>query len=429
MKKALLFAAAGLLAIASLASAANKEGQFSISPVIGGYSYEGRQHMDTNLVYGMRGGYNFTKHFGVEALFDYVNTSPTQRLLDVDMYRYGGELLYHFFPDNTLVPYVAAGYSGLHFDGRTIDEKVRGAFDYGVGAKYFLNENVALRGDVRHIIYRMNDRTNSNLEYTLGAYIPFGGVTPAAKPLAPPPAPAPAPAPVPKAVEPPPAPAPVRPAVPTAVLSISPSTVTKGETATLNWSSQNASTCIIQPGIGQVPPQGTRAIIPSESAAYTIACNGAGGVATSAANVAVIAPPPPPAPVPVVEAPKPKPTSAAEKFCSKPAIINIQFDTDKSNIKPQYDAELKAVSDFLKEFPKAKGEISGHTDNVASKGYNEKLSQSRAESVKKYIVEKHGIAADRITAKGYGFSKPVASNKTKEGKAKNRRIEANFTCE
>jgi OOP family OmpA-OmpF porin len=135
--------------------------------------------------------------------------------------------------------------------------------------------------------------------------------------------------------------------------------------------------------------------------------------------VTVVIPPPP---APVV-------SKAAEKFCSKPAIINIQFDTDKSDIKPKYDDELKTVSDFLKEFPKAKGEISGHTDNVGSKAYNDKLSQARANSVKKYLVEKFGISADRIEAKGYGFSKPVASNKTKEGKSQNRRIEANFTCE
>jgi OOP family OmpA-OmpF porin len=424
MKKLVLLAVAGMLSVASLASAANKEGQFSVSPVIGGYTFEGKQHLDTSLIYGLRGGYNYTKNFGVEALFDYVKADSTRGGNDVSMYRYGAEMLYHFFPDNKFVPYVAAGLGGINFDGKGADKHGKVAFDYGVGAKYFLTENFALRGDVRHLIYNPNDKANNNLEYTLGAYIPFGGVTPAAKPIAPPPAPAPAPAP--KAVEPPPAPAPAPPAAPTAALTISPSTVTRGETATLNWRSQNATTCDIQPGIGQVPPQGARAIVPADSAAYTITCNGRGGVATSAANVAVIAPPAP-APAPVVVATKPTP--AAEKFCSKPAIINIQFDTDKSNIKPQYDAELKGVSDFLKEFPKAKGEISGHTDNVASKGYNEKLSQSRADSVKKYIVEKYGIAADRITTKGYGFSKPIASNKTKEGKAKNRRIEANFTCE
>ena len=229
----------------------------------------------------------------------------------------------------------------------------------------------------------------------------------------------------PKAVEPPPAPAPVPPAAPTAALNIIPATVTKGNTATLTWRSQNATSCYIQPGIGQVPPQGSRVITPDDTTAYTISCSGAGGTASSAADVAVITPPP----APVVVAPAPKPSVAAEKFCSKPAIINIKFDTDKSAIKPQYDAELKGISDFLKEFPKAKGEISGHTDNVGSKAYNDRLSQSRADSVKKYIVEKFGISADRFTAKGYGFAKPIASNKTKEGKAQNRRIEANFTCE
>jgi len=215
------------------------------------------------------------------------------------------------------------------------------------------------------------------------------------------------------------------PATPTAALTIVPSTVIKGQSAALNWRSQNASKCDIQPGIGQVPPQGARSITPDGNTEYTISCSGEGGTATSSANVAVIAA----KSAAVVEAPKPVLSAAAEKFCSKPAVINVHFDTDKSDIKPQYDGELKAVGDFLKEFPKARGEISGHTDNVASKAYNDKLSQSRANSVKKYIVEKFGISADRITAKGYGFSKPVASNKTKEGKARNRRIEANFTCQ
>jgi OOP family OmpA-OmpF porin len=427
MKRMLLLAAAGILAVASSASAANREGQFSLSPVIGGYTYDAGQNLDTSLIYGARAGYNITKHFGVEALFDYVNTDSSGGKKDIGMYRYGGELLYHFFPDNKLVPYLAAGFAGLNFDAPHMDNRTQGAFDIGAGVKYFLNDNLALRADVRGIMYKLKntfgDYTNSNLEYTVGAYIPFGGVKPVVKTVEPAPVPVPAPAPlpvpVPKAVEPPPAPAPPPPAVATAALTVTPVMVTKGQSATLNWKSQNATGCDIQPGIGPVPPQGARLIIPESSTSYALSCSGAGGTATSAAGVTVVVPPPP---APVV-------SKAAEKFCSKPAIINIQFDTDKSDIKPKYNEELKTVSDFLKEFPKAKGEISGHTDNVGGKAYNDKLSQARANSVKKYIVEKFGISADRIEAKGYGFSKPVASNKTKEGKSQNRRIEANFTCE
>jgi OOP family OmpA-OmpF porin len=329
------------------------------------------------------------------------------------MYRYGGELLYHFFPENTFVPYLAAGYSGLHFDAKGIDGKVRGAFDYGIGGKFFLNDSFALRADFRHLVYRMDNESKNNLEYTLGAYFPFGGVKPAVKPVEPPPAPAPAPV----VIEPPPAPAP--PAVPTAALTVSPVMVNKGQSAILNWKSQNASACEIQPGIGPVPPQGVRTITPDSSTSYSLSCSGAGGTATSAAGVTVVLPPPP-APV------KPK---AAERFCDKPSTIVVEFDTDKSVIKTKYDQDLNKLGTFLNEWTKAKGEISGHTDSVGSDKYNQKLSQRRAASVKKYLVEKFNIAPERLTTEGYGESKPIASNKTKAGRQLNRRIETNFTCD
>lgn len=422
MKKALLLVVAGIMAVASLASAANREGQFSVSPVIGGYTFDHGQNIDTSLIYGARVGYNLTKHFGVEALFDYVSTEPKNSTTDVNLYRYGGELLYHFFPDNALVPYVAAGFAGFNFDSKVIDNRTHGAFDYGVGAKYFLNDNFALRADVRHIIYRVatfDHYTDNNVEYTVGAYIPFGGVTPAAKPIEP------APAPAPKAVEPPPAPAPAPPEAPTTMLKVTPDSIMIGQSANLNWTSRNATACDIQPGIGAVPPQGARAITPSASTSYTLSCTGLGGSMASAAGITVMVPPP--LPVPVVE--QPKPTAAAIRFCNKPAILEINFDTNKSDIKPRYHNELKTVGDFLKEFPNAKGEISGHTDSVGSNAANQKLSERRAESVAKYIESTFGIESGRITTKGYGETKPITSNKTKAGKAKNRRIEANFTCQ
>jgi len=417
MKKSLLLAIAGILAGATIASAANLEGQFSVSPIIGGYTYDTTQFRKSSasMVYGVRAGYNLSNHFGVEGLFDYVDSSFNGK--DIPMYRYGGQLLYHLFPEKAFVPYLAAGYSGLNFDADGIDHKAHGALDYGVGAKYFLSDRFALRADFRHLLYKMDSETNNNFEYTLGAYIPFGGVKPAAKPVEPPPAPAPAP----KVVEPPPAPAPAPPAAPTAALTVTPSSVTQGQSATLNWKSQFASGCEIQPGIGPVPPQGARAITPDTSTTYNLTCSGAGGTAASAAGVTVVLPPPPP---PVV-------SKAAERFCNKPAVIVVEFETGKATVKEtgKYEAEVKVVSEFLTEFPKAKGEISGHTDTVGGKAYNDKLSQARADFIKKYLVDNLGIAADRITTKGYGFSKPVATNKTKAGRQLNRRIEANFTCE
>lgn len=213
-----------------------------------------------------------------------------------------------------------------------------------------------------------------------------------------------------------PAPAPA----PASKLSIAPASITKGQSANMTWTSQNATECDIQPGIGSVSPQGSMTITPSDDTAYNLVCRGAGGTADSAASIAVVAP------VPVVEAVQPK--AAPAKACT-PTVINIQFDTNKADIKPRYHDELKKLADFLKEFPNATGVIEGHTDSVGDKASNMKLSQRRADSVRSYIIKNFGIAPERLGAKGFGPTRPVADNKTTAGKQKNRRIEANFTCD
>ncbi|WP_026842229.1 OmpA family protein [Citrifermentans bremense] len=221
--------------------------------------------------------------------------------------------------------------------------------------------------------------------------------------------------PAPKPVVAPPPPPPPAPKAPTDTLQVNPASVTKGETATLSWTSANASACAIEPEIGPVPTAGTLTITPKDDILYTLVCTGPGGAARSDAKVAVAAPPVP-VPAPPV------------KLC-QPAVINVHFDTNKSDIKPQYHDELKALAEFMKEFPNATGTIEGHTDSVGDKAANMKLSQRRADSVRKYLVDKFGIAPERVKAVGYGPTKPAADNKTAAGKQKNRRIESNFHCD
>ena len=108
--------------------------------------------------------------------------------------------------------------------------------------------------------------------------------------------------------------------------------------------------------------------------------------------------------------------------------LHIEYDTNKSIIKPAYYGEVEKVANFMKRFPQIKGTIEGHTDNIASAKYNVKLSQRRAEGVVKMLVEKYGIDKSRLKAKGYGLTKPIADNKTVEGRQKNRRTMANFGC-
>jgi outer membrane protein OmpA-like peptidoglycan-associated protein len=104
------------------------------------------------------------------------------------------------------------------------------------------------------------------------------------------------------------------------------------------------------------------------------------------------------------------------------AVYGINFDFDKATLKPGSEKVLLEIVKLLKSSPDLKVEVQGHTDNVGGKDYNLKLSQARAETVKAFLVL-HGIEASRLTPKGYGLDRPVASNDTEEGRAKNRRVE------
>jgi len=107
--------------------------------------------------------------------------------------------------------------------------------------------------------------------------------------------------------------------------------------------------------------------------------------------------------------------------------LKIEFDTAKSDIKAKYHNEIKNVADFMKKYPQANTVIEGHTDNVGNEAANVKLSQSRANSVRTYLIEKFGVEKERLQAVGYGPKKPIASNATAEGKQKNRRVQAVIT--
>jgi flagellar motor protein MotB len=103
--------------------------------------------------------------------------------------------------------------------------------------------------------------------------------------------------------------------------------------------------------------------------------------------------------------------------------LNVLFDVDKFNIKKEYEPEIKSFIDFLKKYPNVQVEISGHTDSDADEKHNQKLSQNRADEIKKYMVTK-GIDVKRISTVGYGETIPKYPNDSPENKALNRRIEA-----
>lgn len=111
------------------------------------------------------------------------------------------------------------------------------------------------------------------------------------------------------------------------------------------------------------------------------------------------------------------------KESGKIAIYGIYFDSGKADIKPESEAALKEITKMIMADPATKLYIVGHTDNEGAFDYNLKLSKDRAQAVVKYLTGKAGVSASLLQPHGAGPTSPVASNKTEEGRAKNRRVE------
>lgn len=102
--------------------------------------------------------------------------------------------------------------------------------------------------------------------------------------------------------------------------------------------------------------------------------------------------------------------------------LNVNFDYDKSDVKPAYRSEIGKLAEFLTSYPDTNVVVEGHTDSRGTDSYNQKLSERRAKAVADYLAQEFGIASHRVSYKGYGEVKPIASNKTEAGRAENRRV-------
>ena len=138
-------------------------------------------------------------------------------------------------------------------------------------------------------------------------------------------------------------------------------------------------------------------------------------------------PPPPPTltppPPPTLTPPPPPSLPPPPKPAAIPVFDTIYFDPNKTNISPTAAKALDRNGMILKENPEIKVEIGGHTDARGSDKVNQKISEKRALSAKKYIQDKFNIQDHQMIIKGYGKTKPIADNRTKEGRSKNRRVE------
>jgi peptidoglycan-associated lipoprotein len=217
-----------------------------------------------------------------------------------------------------------------------------------------------------------------------------------------------------KAVAPPPPPPPppaAAPESPTVNLTAVPSTIEQGQSVTLSWTSENATSLDLQPGVGAVQSSGSTSVSPTESTTYTLTATGPGGTATSTARVTVTSPPPAP--------PPPAPQVSTETLFEQ-NIKDAYFDYNKSDIRPDAQQALTADADFLKSHPSINFTIEGHCDERGSEEYNLGLGDRRANAAKSFMVNL-GISASRITTISYGKDRPFCTESNEACWQQNRR--------
>ena len=104
--------------------------------------------------------------------------------------------------------------------------------------------------------------------------------------------------------------------------------------------------------------------------------------------------------------------------------LDVKFDFDKAAVKAESQGDIKALADFMSQYPSTSTVVEGHTDSVGTDAYNQGLSERRANAVRDVLVNQYGVGGDRVSSVGYGESRPVADNSTSDGRAINRRVEA-----
>jgi OOP family OmpA-OmpF porin len=170
-----------------------KGGSFEVTPFAGYNFFESKQNLENRPVFGGRLGYNITSHFGIEATGEYIKSRVDDRSRaftkegqftsphdGVDITMYHLDLVYHFMPEGNFNPFIVAGYGAAHYSPK-ISNKNMSVIDFGLGAKYWLADHVALRVDVRdNMVTETFQESYHNVEATLGIVVAFGGSSKAA---------------------------------------------------------------------------------------------------------------------------------------------------------------------------------------------------------------------------------------------------------
>lgn len=346
-----------------------------IGPFIG--TFEGHEEIKGSYIIGIRAGCPFGKSLGLESGLGFVPSENELTGEDVDLSIFNLDLLYHLNGESSnLIPYGFLGVGGINFSDGERDSDNNLLVESGLGFKYILNNSASLRADVR---YLMTD-LNNHLIISLGLGFLLGGkekeeVVTEIK------------------IE--------------DVQPLPPDVDTDGdglldsEEARYGTNLYDKDTDDDSLSDGEeVQKYQTDPLNPDtdnggNKDGVEILRNGTNPLLGYDDN--------PPLRIETVR-------------------LLIEFDTDKTDIKPMYRDELEKFVNTLKEHSKSAVIIEGHTDNVGDFEYNMGLSSRRAESVKDYLVKNFGIDQKRLKTKGFGPTRPIDTNETPEGQANNRRV-------
>jgi peptidoglycan-associated lipoprotein len=207
----------------------------------------------------------------------------------------------------------------------------------------------------------------------------------------------------------PPPPPPPAPAAPTASISVNPSSIQAGESASLTWQTSNATDVSID-GIGAVQANGSQSVSPTDSTTYHLVAKGAGGTQEATARLTVTPAPQPPPPAPTV----------TDEDLFNQNIKDVYFDYDKADIRGDQQASVQADVQFLSQHTNINLTIEGHCDERGSTEYNIALGDKRANAVKEALVT-GGISASRIKTISYGKEKPFCTESNEACWQQNRR--------
>lgn len=210
----------------------------------------------------------------------------------------------------------------------------------------------------------------------------------------------------------PPAPA------PTIDLSANPTTVDRGGTTTLNWSSSNATSVVIDNGVGNVSQQGSIVISPRDSVTYTAVARGGGQEARDSARVTVVMPSNDITPVSTDR-------TLLEQLQENGQLKDVFFAYDKADLSAESRETLRLNARLFRDHPQARIVVEGHCDERGTEAYNLALGDRRAQAVYDYLIQL-GLPAGRMETISYGEERPFAMGTDERSYALNRRAHFSF---